>query len=506
MDTPASPNYSDLQKPLEHFRATTTRRVSVHPAEHAVLWIVCVHLVVLPWLLGGQRIWAQLPSLGVALVGFLVALIPRNYTEEHTGSTSFRLIMWPKLLKFPLFWLGLGLLTLTAIQGLNPAFAYTTNGKVWWMEKIAHTSWLPAGVRAPFDRWGPWRMLIIYSAVWLTVCTVWVGFTRRRTLQTFFLVLAVNGLGLAIFGLVQRVAGNGKMFWFFESPNAYFFSSFIYKNHGAAYLFLTLALTCGIAGWYYLRGLRRLEKSNPAGVFAFFATGIAVAIMISYARGMTLVMMAFLTVMVGIFIVHQLFSPSANRKPVVAIALMLIFGIFVAVGWRALNKSEAWNSTRAVEHLKAGVSGADGSLAGRELATKASLDMLGDYWLRGAGAGSFQFLFPKYQYRQPGLVNIPGGPQFWVNAHNDLVEYPIEFGLVGVLLVLGALGYLVVRLVKSFFWENPLSGTLVLGIGCVFAYAWWDFPLHNVSVLNLWWTLLVAVTMWSGFEESNLKS
>lgn len=504
MDTPASPSsdYSDLQKPLETFRATA-RRVSIHPAEHAVLWIVAVHLVALPWLLGGQRIWAQLPSLGVALIALLVALLPRNYTAAHTGSTSFRLIMWPKLLKFPLFWLGLGLLILTTLQGLNTSHTYTTNGKLWWMETTPHIKWLPSGVDVPFARGGPWRMLIIWATVWLTVCTVWVGFTRRRTLQTFFLVLAANGLALAAFGILQRVLGNGKIFWFFESPNLYFFGSFIYKNHGGAYLFLTLALTCGITGWYYLRGLRRLEKSNPAGVFAFLATCIAVSIMVSYARGMTLVMMAFLAVMIGIFIVHQLFSPSVHRKPVVAVALMIIFGIFLAVGWRALEKSEAWNPAQAMQRLKDGVTRADDALASREMVTKVSLEMLGDHWVRGTGAGSYQFLFPFYQVRYPEITTSHGVPLFWMNAHNDIVEYPIEIGLFGVLLVLGAFGYLATMLIKSFFWENPLSGSVALGLVCLLIYSWWDFPLHNVSVLNLWWTLAVAVVMWTSFEESN---
>ena len=86
----------------------------------------------------------------------------------------------------------------------------------------------------------------------------------------------MNGLALAVFGLVQRLLSNGKMFWRWESPNPSFFSSFIYKNHAGAYLDLALAVTCALAAWYYLRGVRRLEKSNPAGVFVFFAICVGV--------------------------------------------------------------------------------------------------------------------------------------------------------------------------------------------------------------------------------------
>ena len=185
------PNYSALQRPLDHFRAKT-KRLKVHPTELSLLWVICAHLVFLPWAIGGMPSWAQFISLGLALLGFIVALLPRNYREEHTGAASFRLIMWPKLIRFPLFWLGLALLGLIVVQALNPAWAYATDGKGWWMRGIPYTEWLPAGVAAPFSRWDAWRVLIVYSSIWLVLCAMWIGFTRRRSIQVLFLTLAFN--------------------------------------------------------------------------------------------------------------------------------------------------------------------------------------------------------------------------------------------------------------------------------------------------------------------------
>src|SRR5258708_28936293 len=105
VDASPSPDFFELQKPLEHFR-TKTKRPKIHATEKWVLWIVGAHLILLPWAFGGMRAWAQISSLALAAIGFAVALMPRNYTEEDTGSNSFRLIMWPKLVRFPLFWLG----------------------------------------------------------------------------------------------------------------------------------------------------------------------------------------------------------------------------------------------------------------------------------------------------------------------------------------------------------------------------------------------------------------
>jgi O-antigen ligase len=493
VDASSPRNFEDLQKPLEQFRAKT-RHLKIHPLEQAVLWIVGAQLVFMPWAIGGMRVWSQWIALALAVAGFVVALWPRNYTEEHTGANRFRLIMPPKLLRFPLFWIGLLLLGLVATQALNPAWEYVLQGKTWWMQRIAHIEWLPSGVRVPFARWGPWRMLLIYGAIWLAVCAVWVGLTRRRSVQVLVAVIAANGLALSALGVTQRLLPNGKMFWFWDPQVGSFFASFVYKNHAGAYLFLALSATCGLASWFYLRGLRRLEKSNPSGVFAFFATFIGVSILVSYARGMTLVTLVYLCACVGFFIVHQLVVAKEHRKPVVAIALMLIFGYFLKTGLEALNSHEAWT------RLQKGVTDQDHSLTDRAEVTKASAEMLGDTWKLGVGAGSYQFLFTIYQDR---YRELQGG--LWEHAHNDLLELPIELGVPGMLLILAGVGYLALRLMRSYFWENPLSSCVIFGATLLVIYSWWDFPFANPAILLTWCVLCVAATQWATFEEQHAK-
>lgn len=500
MESNAPRDLSSLQKPLEHFRAKT-KHLTIHPLETACLTVVCTHLVFLPWAIGGMRPWSQFISLALAVVGFTLALCPRSYTEEHTGANRFRLIPWPKLIKFPLFWIGLALLAYVTLQALNPAWEYATNGRTRWMNRIDHIAWLPSGVRVPFERWGPWRMLLIYGSVFLTICTVWVSLTRRRSLQVVFTTVAINGLLLAALGVAQRLVGNGRIFWFYESPAPGFFSTFVYKNHAGAYLLLTLATCCGLAAWYYSRGLRRMEKSNPSGVFVFFATCLGVSILISYARGVTLVTLVYLSVCAAIFIIHQLKTKNENRRPIVAIALVLIFGYFLKTGLDALNSREAWSK------ITRGISGQDTSLESRRMADKASFEMLRSTWVTGAGAGSFQFLFPIYEVRHPALHRASIEARvFWEHAHNDLLEFPIELGLAGMLLLLSGIGYIAAALARSYAWENPLSGCIVFGGLTLLVYAWWDFPFQNPAILLTASVLMIAATMWATFEEMNVKS
>lgn len=495
MDTPPIGRFEELQKPLERFRAKT-KRLTTHWLEKALVWVVCTQLVFQPWALGGMRPWSQFIGLALSVLAFGLALLPRNYTEEHTGANRFRLIMWPKLIRFPLFWIGLLFLARILLQALNPSLEFRANGTQGWLVAVIHQAWLPTGISAPFDMWPPSRMLLIYGSIWLSVCAIWVGFSRRRSVHILFVTIAANGLALALFGMVQKFAGNGKIFWFYSSPNPSFFASFVYKNHGATHLILSLATACGLAAWYYLRGQRRLEKSNPSGVFAFFATCIAVAILTSLARGATLVMLVFLLVGIGVFVARQFMGDGTQRKPLIAVVLVLIFGWFLKTGLEAINSREAW------QRLQVGLREEDGSLLQRRFATKASLEMLQDTWLEGVGAGGFRFRFHGYQARYPELQY----PQlYWEHAHNDLLQIPIEQGLAGVLMIAAGFACLVIALVRAYFWENPLSLSLVFGCALVMAYSWWDLPFYNPAVLLTWCVLLATAAMWARLEESQAK-
>lgn len=484
---------------LDQFRAGT-KRLSIHPLELTLLWVVAAHLVFLPWALGGVRVWAQWISLAFSLLSFALALWPRHYTSEHTGAAEFRLVPWPKLLKFPIFWLGLALLGLVTIQGLNPAWEYQNNGKIWWMHAISHVDWLPTGIRGPFVQasglvqGGPWRNLLIYSSAWLTVCAIWVGFTRRRTVQRLFTAIAINGVALSIFGLAERMLGTTKLFWLLDSPNPSFFSSFIYKNHAGGYLNLTLAVACGLAAWHYLRGVRRLEKSNPSGVFAFLATCIAVSVLISYARGATFIMLIYLCIVVAAFIVHQIRLPKEARQPVIAIALLLVFGFFLKTGLSALHSDLAW------DRLRQAMSGQDVSVEARQMANRASFQMLQEHWAGGTGSGSFPFLFPLYQQHVPMIAKS----QFWPHAHNDILEFPIELGAPGMLIILGGFAFWTIALLRNFAWQNPLTASVVLGAGCMLGMAWGEFVFQCPAILITWCALWPVCVLWAQLEEQRV--
>jgi O-antigen ligase len=94
---------------------------------------------------------------------------------------------------------------------------------------------------------------------------------------------------------------------------------------------------------------------------------------------------------------------------------------------------------------------------------------------------------------------------YWEHAHNDIVQFPIEFGLTGMLLLLAGLGWYLLALIRGYFWENALSATVVLGLVAILAYGWWDFPFQCPAILITWLALWSAIVLWTRFEEQNVK-
>lgn len=230
MKKPAEPL---VPNPLDRMRARR-ERPRIHPTEKAVLALVATHLAILPWALGAMHLPAQITSAVLAVAAMAVALVPRTYRSDESGREPFRLVPGRRLLRFPVFWLGLALLGYVLLQAINPVWAHTTDGKVFWMTRVPGSDWLPPGVQVPFEKWGPWRVFMVFGAAWLTACAIWVGFTRRRTLQILVGVLAANGLLVALLGVAQRMTRTNLIYWNVDFPGAMTFGPFVYKNHGRA--------------------------------------------------------------------------------------------------------------------------------------------------------------------------------------------------------------------------------------------------------------------------------
>jgi len=525
-DTPQPSAFGAKQ--LEHFRASK-RRLPLHPLEKALLAVVALHLCFLPWALGTMHAWSQATSLAFSVLGLGLALISRTYSGDYAlavvGNQSpvnsqrsgnnphvsgFRINPLPRLLRFPLFWIGLALLAYIAVQGFNPSWIWERNATSWWLRRVNDIPWLPTSIDTPFERFNVWRQFIIYASAWLTVCTVWVGFTRRRSLQVLLITVLVNATLLAFVGFAHRIISPAGFLGLFDwRRGSSAFASFIYKNHAGAYFALAMSLAVALGIWFHLGGRQHEKKSTPTGILFFAALVLGAAAAASASRGAVITSAFFLlTVALWYFVRRKLQPRSSGHNAVITVAVVLMF-LGAIVGTIRYADFSAIRDRFEILLKDPG-----STTEGRKMAYSAGSAMLADSGLRGIGAGGFRHLFPEYIKRYPDVYQ--NGTLFWDHLHRDWLEIPIELGVAGsLLLIVGGGWWLwfffrsnrppasnsvqtqvsVLRSPPSAIW-HPLGMPLLLGCSQTLIHAWFDFPFQNPAILLTWLALVTVSARW----------
>jgi len=450
--------------------------------------------------MGTMHAWSQVTSLVLALIGFVVAALPRDYTAEHTDGPSFRLHPWSRLSRFPIFWLGLALLAYIAVQGFNPSWVWERNETHWWLRRVNDIAWLPTSIDTPWERFNLWRQFIIYASAWLVACSLWIGLTRRRSLQALLTSVVFNGLAIAAIGFAQRVTGTEFVFDFFRSnPQPSSFGSFIYKNHAGAYLALAAMVACALALWHADRGQRAMRKSTPAALFGLGAVTLFGTVFFTFSRGASLVIVGTLLLFgVWYFLRRRFAGPGATAaNPAVSVAVAVVF--LGTLGWtaRQLDYSRIVRGFDPLirEQTK------DGSIRSRLLAHEAARQLLAEHGLRGIGAGGFSYLFPVYARKYPEVHG--DGRFFWEHAHNDWLQTPIEVGAIGSVLILIGGGWIAMFLLRRRSLWHSLVVPILIGCAQTLGHAWLDFPFQCPAVLCTHAFLLLTAARWVDLEAQS---
>lgn len=486
-----------IDRRLEAFRGRNQSQ-PLHWEEKALLWILGFHLCFLPWALGTNRVWGQLSSVILAVAEFAVALLPRRRVSSG-GEQAVRLLPWMKLKRFPIFWIGAGLLLLMAIQGLNPSWRFVQNVHYWYVVRVQNITWLPTGVEAPFGRFNVWRDFIIGAGVWLTTCAVWVGLMRRKSLRILLGVLTANGIALGLLQAYQHLTGNSYAPEFLSKlAGAPLNASFVYKNHAGAYFALVAFAAVALATWHYDRGTRQLLKSTPAGALGIAALFLGGSVLFTLSRGASIILaISLLAFAVWFLVRRKVQSVGQNTDSRITMMVVVIFALFALNILRYVDFSRVAGRFDEMATLGAKEEG----IRSRVLVHKADTDMLCDQWLRGVGAGGFRYLFPQYQikYRELRYDGNDGAELYWEHAHGDWWEVPIELGLAGDLLLLAGGGWWIWRFVSKRTAWHAFSVPLLLGCAQTVIHAMFDFPFQCPAILTTW-CVLIAVAA-KGLEE-----
>jgi O-antigen ligase len=254
-----------------------------------------------------------------------------------------------------------------------------------------------------------------------------------------------------------------------------------------------LGICAGLTVCYHERSRRLGQKSSPSLLFAFFAATLALAVVFSYSRAATILMLCYLLVVfaqVGLAadrLGHG--SQSAWKTPSLICAVIAGFGLI---------ELSILPTGQAIERMEALIKGYHSEAADlRREEARATLDLARGSLAYGWGAGSFRFAFPAYQKAHPSLLwSEQHKSLFWEHAHNDYAELLSELGIAGCsLIALGAL-YYSTTLIRLRIWENRTALFIAGGCLMILVHSYGDFNFYNPAVLITWcacWPLLVRL-------------
>jgi len=298
-----------------------------------------------------------------------------------------------------------------------------------------------------------------------------------RTLQdwrAFVWFGMVFGFLISIFGILQHLTFNGKLYWFREMHYGGIpFGPFANRNHFAGFIELILPL----ALVPLVLGRVRRERWPVVGLFAVVPIG---ALFLSVSRGGIVSFGVELTVL-ALVMIHrrmvgkQLFAGAA----VLLLALLLVS--WLGVG-QLLQRFSSFQSLEATAGKRA--------------------SMRRDTWqiflhrpVIGTGLGTLQIVYPPYESLYDGkIVN---------HTHNDYLEALAETGILGGLCCAWFLGVLFSESLKRFRQlNNSFAGALQLSglVACTgfLVHSLVDFNLHIPS--NAFLFFLMAHLATSEFQ------
>ena len=278
---------------------------------------------------------------------------------------------------------------------------------------------------------------------------LWLGINTLSRQRTPYLIEGIHW-GAVVCSLWTVLQFYFDFKYFPQGPNPA--STFVNRNFFAEYVVCTLPFTA------YL--LAQSKNSSRITLMAFTLGFNIVALMMTGTRGALAAMWLTLLVvlpMIAIIYRKQLaFSSWDSGRRILAcgvlLATILTMGLTNSGNPKVISdRSYYGNATTAFDMAfkrTASISTADGSFGIRLIMWKATMVMIKANPITGVGAGAWEATLPLYQSEGSQLET-----DYYV--HNEILQLLAEYGLTGLLFLIGLLGYLLSSAWKTIRNRTP---------------------------------------------------
>ena len=270
-----------------------------------------------------------------------------------------------------------------------------------------------------------------------------------RAIERMLKILSYFGFGLAVFAILQKATWTGKLYWLRDVPAGVPFGPFVNRNHYAGFIGMLIPLTLGLA----FTRMRRERKI----LFGFFGVIMAVSLFLSLSRGGIISFFAGVTVF-ALFLSWNKFKV----KKTWAIAAF-VFVVFLYLLYLGLDPViDRFYKTDITREARLAV-------------WTDTLRAFKDFYLTGSGLGTFINVFPLYS---PEAFE-----SIYDHAHNDYLEFILEAGVLGMILLSLFLFFFIRAVVRS-EWHGRkgiIKICMLSSITTMVVHSIFDFNLHIPS-------------------------
>lgn len=391
-------------------------------------------LVLLLPLMMGQRTPASLTLSHLVLISLTTLAVIFAWGSKELPAP--RQIWW--------YWFG-GLSAYVGLQVLPLPLLAQWFGPypeaLWSQPDFAPTTWSPdvgATLRA-------WTVLMSLTALAFLTCHL-----PRVCRMQIWLAVVASALFQAFYGLIAHAGGSDMVFWIWPRNNIDFVhGSFSNRNLYAAYLALLWPLAVGI--WFIRRvpGLKHLPREMRIAGSLFCGGLLGAALLGSASRLGSAAGLLGIALTLMLWHVHRKNTPQQRQWPIWLAAVAAI----VAASWYGIMP--------LAERLVATTAEEGRLIVWGQMINEAPWH----WWVHGVGLAGFESAFKSLQ---------PGDVRGWYDyAHNDLLQWVFEMGLVGVVAI-AAIGQ---RLIRRWRLDTERA-CLYAGLSAIGVVALGDFSGH----------------------------
>ncbi|MFI8480841.1 O-antigen ligase family protein [Pseudomonas sp. NPDC078700] len=313
-----------------------------------------------------------------------------------------------------------------------------------------------------------------YSLLFLLVTDL---FRTRKRLSLLLGTLVVSGTFQAFFGVVMTLSGVEHLL--IGSKTVYVgdaTGTFVNRNHLAGYLEMTLA--CGIGLLLALRDERQFRWVNlletllgPKARLRLALVMMTIALVMSHSRMGNAAFFVSLLLVGGLFV---LVTKEHRLRNSVILGSLLLIDMLVVSQYFGLDKLVDRMASTQFENVLVDGQTAARANEMRDNVFAAALPLARECLFTGHGAGSFEVVFPK-----AAGADIT---QHFDHAHNDYLQFIIEYGLLGSLPLLAFVIYGLYHAQRA-MWQHESVYRSGVGFGASLGIL--TLLIHSLADFNL---------------------